>query len=276
VTVSASNRPSERGFTLVELLIVVAVIAILASLLLPALARAKEKARAVQCTSNLRHLVASYKVSGEIDDGRFGPCGSFGFEYPYPTPPDLADFWSHCFGRASEGWLCPSALPARTNILSAPEMMRVWVGSVETAWGTAVMFSETDIQERAGSYTVNGHFGAPGYDESFITDADLQSPGETPVIAGGVLPYLPRPLASDLPPDNLHQSWSSSMASFAIPRHGSRPRTLSAPFPPDQRLPGAINVGFFDGHVERVQLERLWYLQWHKGYAPPEKRPGLK
>ena len=44
------------GFTLVELLIVIAVIGVLAALLLPALARAKEKGRSVRCVSNLRQL----------------------------------------------------------------------------------------------------------------------------------------------------------------------------------------------------------------------------
>ena len=81
-----------RGFTLIALLVVIAIIAILASILFPVFARAREKARQTSCMSNMKQLALAFEMYSQDNDETMPGCpngdmgnGLYGGWVWYPT-----------------------------------------------------------------------------------------------------------------------------------------------------------------------------------------------
>src|SRR5439155_2441730 len=83
-----SSSPLHNGFTLIELLVVIAIISVLAALLLPALSTAKERARAIDCLSNLKQMGVAFTMYSDENNDYLVPA-----EYDTRNGPKYQEGW---------------------------------------------------------------------------------------------------------------------------------------------------------------------------------------
>jgi prepilin-type N-terminal cleavage/methylation domain-containing protein len=264
------NCHKDTGFTLVELLVVISIIAILAALLLTGLSSSMLRARQAQCLNNVRQLgIIGLMYVG--DNGK-----NPGYQDP-SFPGGGAWMGSLNVGARQKGiTLCPSA-PVRQPVASTGDSQE----TADEAWVRRTSDNRTAF---FGSYGFNSWLyandwparGRPGL--LFKAQTNIQKPAATPVFAdenwvdGG-------PLEDDEPCRDIYAGTSrmiryDHMSRFTIARHGGmRPSRAPRNLAPGDKLPGAISVGMADGHATPVPLERLWNLCWHLDWQIPPVRP---
>jgi prepilin-type N-terminal cleavage/methylation domain-containing protein/prepilin-type processing-associated H-X9-DG protein len=226
-----------RGFTLMELLVVVAIIAILAALLLPALAAAKSRAHGIGCANNIRQLTTAWVLYAEENTDRL--VNNHGIQETLAR----RDNWVN----GIEDW---GVSEGNTNLAS------LTTGKLAPylAQNTAVFKcpSDSSIAEngsRIRTISLNSLVGDPGeltnrfnpHLVQFFKLAQIRNPANIYVFL-------------DEHPDTINDGFF--MNRWAEPRWGNLPASFHR---------GAANLSFADGHLEA-----------HRWELEDTRRPGVK
>jgi len=243
-----------RGFTLVELLVVIAIIAVLIAILLPALGRAKKTAKTARCLANTRGLGQSlmiyisdqqtnilYPVGAFADNAWTTVLRDYGNTNKLRACPEaitepLTTGGSILPGDVNRPWFIPSADPK--TIAAGAYGINGWILAGST--GTMLGFANSGVTPTAtGSYFWKWTF--PG-----------ASPSTIPIFGDAIWPDG-WPREGNVAPTNLSTGTAGNPGDNAndhidrwcIARHNN-----------------AINLSFADSHADTVLLKDLWSLRW--------------
>ena len=137
-----SDRRASQGFTLVELLVVVGIIAVLISILLPALNRARDAARTVNCAANLRQIGTCFSYYANESGGWLMAIGRLSPDSKYFNWVDFSN-QKYFKGRPVEDlkrppgvWACPaSEAVTYTGTGATSDYTRNFFTGRDTTWG---------------------------------------------------------------------------------------------------------------------------------------------
>jgi prepilin-type N-terminal cleavage/methylation domain-containing protein/prepilin-type processing-associated H-X9-DG protein len=264
------------GFTLVELLVVIGIIAILIGILLPSLSKARKQARTVQCASNLRQIGMAVHNYASDNKGYMIPTvvwGNGAPDGPAPGATNKDDEWAWLLvagGYIPDQNIGPASEPSQKTVLVCPEVrQRCIVTNITPTssmgpWAPNGNTSVHDGFDRRISYFIQpGRVIDFGYGINGATFLDGQAPAYWYTFASQSIAYDGR--ASKLRTlGSIHRS-----ANFVLFFDGTE---WNAPNNNNNRVSGGrhgqyddskpfdtgqVNICFVDGHVDTVSRKVL-------------------